>query len=183
MNVASLAFAALLSVPAPPGPAITWEASALVGPGRQSLGKGTKTYSPERDIVVQQQEPGRDGSPAWLKSIALDDTFGLGASVHREKSLGGIGLVVFRRGDENGFSWEWFDRVESNVYERRQGTGRVMVSTRKGPDHEELEAVEFLDDTTLRYLDDMRKPPGTHTHELVIRKGSVLRFADPKTLR
>ena len=37
--------------------------------------------------------------------------------------------------------------------------------------------MEFLEDIVLRYLDDMAKPPGTHTHEVVIKKGSVLKVA------
>jgi hypothetical protein len=37
--------------------------------------------------------------------------------------------------------------------------------------------VEFLDDIVLRYLDDMAKSPGRHTHEILIKKGSVLRVA------
>ena len=41
---------------------------------------------------------------------------------------------------------------------------------------EELECVEFLDDVALRYLDAITKPPGTHTHEVVIRKGSVFKL-------
>ena len=58
-----------------------------------------------------------------------------------------------------------------------QGPGRLSVTIKKGPGYEELEAVEFLDDVVLRYLDDMSKPPGTHTHEVVVRKGSLLRVA------
>ena len=45
-------------------------------------------------------------------------------------------------------------------------------------DDEELLAVEFLDDVTLRYVDDMfRHSPGESTHEILVRKGSVLRLA------
>ena len=44
---------------------VTWEASALRGPGRQLLAKGVKTYDPMKDIVVQEQPAGRDGSPSW----------------------------------------------------------------------------------------------------------------------
>ena len=54
-------------------------------------------------------------------------------------------------------------------------TGCLAVTKKKGPGYEELESIEFLDDTTLRYLDDMSKPPGTHTHEVIIRKGSVFK--------
>jgi hypothetical protein len=51
----------------------------------------------------------------------------------------------------------------------------VSVSVKKAGDYEELEAVEFLDDVVLRYLDDMAKGPGAHSHEILIKKGSVLR--------
>ena len=154
---------------------VTWEAMALVGPGRQVVARGVKTYSPQKDIIVREQDSGRDGSVAWSKALLLDDTFAVAASVHREEKVDGFGLVVYRRGDENGFSWEWFEREDGGVFRKLQGEGRLSVTTRTGPGCEELESVEFLDDITLRYLDDMSKPPGTHTHEVVIRKGSVLR--------
>ena len=156
---------------------VTWEVFALVSPGRQLLGKGVKSYVPGQDIVVEEQAPGRDGTAASTKSLILSDAFALGASVRREPTLNGFGLLVYRRGDDNGFSWEWFDREEGGVFRRRQGSGRVSVSVKKGAGYEELAAVEFLDDIVLRYLDDMSKPPGTHTHELVITKGSVLKVA------
>ena len=156
---------------------VAWEAFALVGPGRQLLGKGVKSYVPGKDIVVEEQAPRRDGAAAWSKSLLLNDTFALGASVHREPLLNGFGLVIYRRGDANGFSWEWFEREQGAVFRRLQGTGRVSVSIKKGAGYEELEVVEFLDDIALRYLDDMSKPPGTHTHEVVIGKGSVLKVS------
>lgn len=156
---------------------VTWEAVALSGPGRQVIARGVKTYSPKKDIVVQDQPAGRDGAAWWLKSLLLNDTFAVSASVHRERRLDGFGLAIYRRGDANGFSWDWFDRDEGATFRKLQGPGSVSVTIRKGPDYEELESVAFLDDVTLRYLDDMSKPPGTHTHEVVIRKGSVLRVA------
>ena len=154
---------------------ITWEASALVGPGRQFLARGVKTYSPERDIVVEERSPARDGSPSWMKSLVLDDQFAIGAAITRDPKIDGFGLVVYRRGDDNGFSWDWFDREPDGTFGKRQLSGRVAVTTKKGNGYEEIDSIEFLDDVTLRYLDDMKKPPGTHTHEVVVRKGSVLK--------
>jgi hypothetical protein len=66
------------------------------GPGPAAPREGRETYSPKKDIVIQEQPPGRDGAVSWSKSLLLDDT---------------------------------------------------------------------------------SRPPGTHTHEVVIRKGSVLRVA------
>jgi hypothetical protein len=155
---------------------VTWEAAVIGGPGgRKVLARGVKTYSPAKDIIVREGG-GRDGRPSWSKSLLLDDTFALSASVYREQSLDGFGLVIYRKGDQNGFSWEWFTRDKGNVFQKLQGTGRVSVGVKKGTGYEELDSVEFLDDIVLRYLDDMAKPPGTHTHEVVVRKGSVFKL-------
>jgi hypothetical protein len=159
------------------GETVTWETATVVAPGgRRVLGHGVKQYSPAKDIVVREG-PGRGGAPSWSKSLLLDNTFAVSASVYREPRLDGFGLVIYRKGDEKGFSWEWFDRSQGDVFQKRQGDGRVSVRTKKGPGYEELESVEFLDDIVLRYLDDMAKPPGTHTHEVMVRKGSVLKLA------
>jgi hypothetical protein len=178
MGLGSVAVAlALLVVPQADGKeTVTWEAVAL-SPGRGLLDKGTKSYLPSRDIIVRKEGPGRGGRPAWSKSLPLSDTFAVGASVYQERNLDGFGLFVSRRGDQRGFSWEWFERESGSTFRKLQGQGRVSVSVKKAADYEELEAVEFLDDIVLRYLDDMAKGPGTHTHEILIKKGSVLRVA------
>jgi hypothetical protein len=156
---------------------VTWEAVALSGPGRTVLDKGTKSYLPSHDIIVRKGGPDNNGRPGWDKSLPLSDTFAVGASVHQEKKLDGFGLVVYRRGDRRGFSWEWFQRESGSTFRKLQGEGRLSVSIKKAGDYEELEAVEFLDDIVLRYLDDMAKGPGRYTHEILIKKGSVLRVA------
>ena len=157
---------------------VTWQAAVLSGVGeRQVLVNGVKTYSPERDIVVEEHLRRRDGAVSWSKSLLLGDTFAVAASVHRERTLDGFGLVVHRRGDQNGYGWNWFERVGGGEFQRTRGRGRVSVTVRKESGYEELESVEFLDDVALLYLDDIRKPPGTRSHEVVIRKGSVLKFA------
>lgn len=155
---------------------VTWEAAKVAPGGRRLvLASGVKTYSPAQDVVVQEGKGKLGGSPWWEKSLLLDDNFALAARVVRQSRLDGFGLVIYRRGDAEGFSWEWFDRAGGDVFQRRQGSGRVSVKVKKGPGYEELESVEFLDDIVLRYLDDMSKPPGTHTHEVIVRKGSVFR--------
>jgi hypothetical protein len=153
---------------------VIWETRSIGPKGRVPISKGVKTYSPTKDIVVQKSPSERDGTPSWVKSLALDDTFGVGASVHREQPLTGFGLMVFRRGGRDDFSWEWFDQVSGSRFERRQGDGRVAVKVKIQGKGEELTSIEFLDDVTLRYLDDMSKLPGTVTHEVVIKKGSIL---------
>lgn len=160
---------------------VMWQAAAVVRTGeRQVLAKGVKTYSPARDIVVQKHRRRRDGAVVWSKSLLLSDTFAVATNVRHKRRHRGFGLVVNRRGHQNGYSWNWFKRVRAGEFQQSRGSGRVSVTLRKVSDQEELESVEFLDDVTLLYLDDVRRPPGAHSHEVVIRRGSVLRFAAPE---
>jgi hypothetical protein len=155
---------------------VTWETKTIGQGGTTPIAKGVKTYSPAKDIIVRDG-PNKDGAPSWVKSLVLDENFAIGASVHREQPLTGFGLMVFRRGDRDGFSWEWFDKANGSTFTKLQGSGRVAVKVKRQGEAEELTSVEFLEDVTLRYLDDMSKAPGTVTHEVVIRKGSVLALA------
>lgn len=159
---------------------VTWEASLVTSSGsRKVIDQGIKTYSPEKDIKIHEQKHADDGSVSWSKGLVLNDSFAISVEVYREASIDGFGVVVYKRGDKNGFSWEWFDREKGESFIKRQGSGHVLVTLKKDSKTEEIQSVEFLDDVTLRYLDDMSKPPGTHTHEIIIRKGSVLKVSAP----
>jgi len=152
---------------------IAWEARDVRASVPQVIAGGSKMYTPETDIIVQQRSAGAD--IWWRKALDLDDTFTISAAVYRNPTLSGFGLVV-SMDDRTGFSWEWFELKEGNVFRKLQGCGEVAVGLYKGPGFEELESVEFLDDIALRYRDDINKPTGIHTHEIIIRKGSVLRL-------
>ena len=157
---------------------VTWQAAVIAGGGeRRVVGNGVKTYAPERDVVVQKHLRRRDGVMSFSKSLMLSPTFAVSVNVRRDPSLDGFGLAIRRRGDQNGYSWNWFLRVGEREFEGPRGLGMVSVTTRKGAGYEELDSVEFLDDVALLYLDDVRRVPGAYSHEVVIRKGSVLRFA------
>jgi hypothetical protein len=156
---------------------VKWEVTELSASGQPTpVAKGVKEYSPEKDIIVQDRT-GRDGTTSWTKSLLLNDDFAVAVDVHRAANTDGFALVVYRRGDGNGFSWDWFDRESGTVFAKRQGDGRVSVVLARSEGAEEVASVEFLEDTLLRYLDDMSKPPGTVTHELRISKGSILKVA------
>jgi len=157
------------------GETLTWEARVLQEPRPEVDAGGVRTYSPEMDIIVQERSKQNGNGIWWSKILQLDDTFSLSAAVHREPHLSGFGLMIGMR-DRNGFSWEWFDLEEGTVFRKRQGYGRVSVTLKNGPGYQELQSVEFLDDIVLRYIDDMSRPPGSHTHEVIVRKGSVLRL-------
>jgi hypothetical protein len=153
---------------------LTFEAFAVAPSGeRERLAGGVQTYDPAKDIVIRESDGG--GSTHWTKWIVLEGDFAISVSVYREPELTGFGMTVARPDD--GFSWEWFDLESGDVFLKRQGSARVKVTVLNGEGFQELQAVEFLDDVVLRYLDDMSKPPGTHTHELLVRKGSVVRVA------
>ena len=173
---AALLLGALLGGSVLSAETVTWEAWALLGPGRSPAGHGVKTYQVAADIVARELRA-KDGGLSWTKWLKLDETYAIGVDIQRATTIDGFGLVVYRRGDEEGFSWEWFDRTAGAIFERRQGAGRVRVTTTKVGALEEVASVELMDDAVLRYLDDMSKPPGTVTHELVLKKGSVLKVA------
>lgn len=155
---------------------LRFEAYQVQPGGRRTLlAKGTREYSPETDIQVvdasTQEHPAH-----WFKRLALFGPFELEADVYREPTLDGFGLVINERENPNGFSWNWFDREQGDVFVKRRGPGRVKVKVQQSQGNVELAVVEFLDHIVLRYTSDMcEHEPGEHTHELIIMKGSILR--------
>lgn len=176
--VSTLAFAETLSYEA-----FTLEA----GGSRKLIAKGTRHYTPEKDIQVVERN--KRGSIFWLKTLPLFGPFSLGVHIDRDESvLDGFGLFVEERDNPNGFSWEWFVRGRNGIFSwfyhenkdiflKWQGSGRVKVVTTKGVGYESVVSVEFLDNITLRYANDMSRPPDEHSHEIIVVKGSVFRVA------
>ena len=111
------------------------------------------------------------GVTFWNKSVPLWQDYVVGASVYREKELGGFGLWIHNR--DGGFSWNWFTRDSGDTYRKLQGQGRVRVTLSPAKEYEELTAIEFLDDviltSSIRWI-----PLLGDTHHVVIKKGSVL---------
>ena len=155
---------------------VAWQI-ATAGPGqRQVSSNGVRQYSPHGDVLVQEHLRRRDGALVWSKSLPLSDGFVVSARVRRERRLDGFGLVIHRRGNRNAHGWNWFARDADGEFRGRGGVGRLAVFIRREPGVEELETVEFLEDVILRYSEDVRRPPGAYSHEVVIRRGSVLDF-------
>ncbi len=73
--------------------------------------------------------------------------------------------------DDSGFSWDWFNREDGDVFRKLLGGGKVRVSVLDGGKSQELVVVEFLDDVVLTCDDEHS---GT-THEVRVKRGSVLR--------
>jgi hypothetical protein len=75
-----------------------------------------------------------------------------------------------------GFSWEWFDRSNGPVFEKRMGSGRIRVTSQRVEVGDAIVRVEFLDDIVFQMNRHRNGEPGEHSHEMLIRKGSVLAF-------
>lgn len=167
--------ATLVAPPAAPA-SLAWQVSVLFETGGRSvINQGRKAYDVESDIVVA---PVRGGEryDARTVSVLLGSDFVMSVGVSKQVQIVGFGLFISRRSNAQGFSWEWFDRARARIFEKRQGRSRVAATIHASAGCEELECVEFLDDVALGYLDDITKPPGTHTHEVIIRKGSVFKL-------
>lgn len=150
-----------------PGPTqiFSYEALTVDNAGvRKRLGEGIREYRPGVDVLVEEMRP-----DAWEKTLQLDYGLSISASVYPKEKLIGFGLVISK--DDSGFSWEWFNRDEGNVFRKLLGGGKVKVSVLDGNGSQELVAVEFLDDIVLTCED---KGSGI-TYEVHVKKGSVLR--------
>lgn len=121
------------------------------------------------------------------KQLSLKSGFVVGLGDHAESRLTGIGLWVKRlpspmeASQYPGFSWEWFDLSTGNTFQKRKGDGSIRITTRSIGERVLVERVEFLDDITFELNAKEDGAPGTYTHELRIKKGSVLAFSpEPK---
>jgi hypothetical protein len=139
---------------------------------RVLLARGVRDYT-LKDVVVSENTFGRERN--WDKEIPIVEGFNAGAVIYREKELTGFALQLQRRG---GLSWDWFDREAGLVFRKRQGGGRIKVTLVASNAFQEIAAVEVLEDVTLRvqgrpwcFFND------GDTHHLLVRKGSVFRFA------
>ena len=166
---------ATLVAPPVASPSVAWKITVLYATGgRGVISEGRKVYDAKQDIIV---EPIRVARPDARKvSVSLSSDWVMSVAVSKQVQVDGFGLFIGRRGNAHGFSWEWFDRAGASLFLKRQGQSRVAVAMQKSFGYEELESVEFMDDVALRYLDDITRPPGTHTHEVIIRAGSVFKL-------
>lgn len=146
---------------------------------RALLERGVRTYTLD-DVVVARSWLTQ--KTFWSKEIPVAKGFAAGASIYREPELKGFGLWLRDRGSilgritGGGFSWDWFNQESGLVYRKLQGGGRVRVTLVPSTQFEEIAAVEVLEDITLRvnthvFLNDR------DTYNLVVTKGSVLRFS------
>lgn len=139
--------------------------------GTTLLAKAVKQYS-VKDIVVEERN--RNGEIHWAKSLPLQKDFAVGASVYREPKLTGFGLWASGGGCRS-FSWEWFNMEKPGIFKKLQEGGVVEVAYQGLPLVEEIAEITFMTDISLRVNNGCEV--GKVTHRVLVKKGSVLRFA------
>lgn len=156
-----------------------FEVYVLEGSAKRLLSKGEKKYT-RKDIEVTKVS-GR-GERFSNMSLDLGNGFAIGCTDDGQPSVEGIGLWMNRvpHPDESdqyaGFSWEWYKRSTGDTFKKLQGEGQIRIETRRAGETEWLTRIEFLDDTVFRLVAKRGAKPSEVSHEMLIRKGSVLAF-------
>jgi hypothetical protein len=175
LGLAAAIIAVTFNVAAEP---FAYEMYALESSGRRLMSLAEIDRSDNDTVVIEHSQ-----HPLVLnKELRLGNGFAVGLSDHREARITGIGFWLRRTpspmelNSDEGFSWEWFDQSKGAIFEKRKSSGRIVLGTKSIEGHELVVRVEFLDDITFQINTDARPSPGKYTHEIVIRKGSVLAF-------
>lgn len=156
-----------------------FEVYVLEGSAKRLLSKGEKNYT-RKDIEVTKVS-GR-GTTFANMSLDLGNGFVVGCTDDGQASVDGIGLWMNRdpHPDESdqyaGFSWELYRRSTGSTFKKQQGDGQIRIETRRAGEIEWLTRIEFLDDTVFRLVAKRGAKPTEVSHEMLIRKGSVLAF-------
>jgi hypothetical protein len=156
-----------------------FEVYVLEGSGKRLLSKGEKQYT-RKDIEVTKLS-GR-GTTLANMSLDLGNGFADGCSDDGQHSAEGVGLWMNRVPHEDesdqyaGLSWELYKRSTGATFKKVQGEGQIRIETRRSGEIEWLTRVEFLDDTVFRLVAKRGAKPSEISHEMLIRKGSVLAF-------
>ncbi len=156
-----------------------FEVYVLEGSGKRLLSKGEKKYT-RKDIEVTKLS-GR-GERLANMSLDLGNGFAVGCTDEGLAGSEGIGLWMNRvpNPDEDdqyaGFSWELYKRSTSATFKKVTGSGQIQIETRRAGEIEWLTRIEFLDDTVFRLVAKRGAKPSEISHEMLIRKGSVLVF-------
>ncbi len=156
-----------------------FEVYVLEGSGKRLLSNGEKTYT-RKDMEVTKLS-GR-GERFANMSLDLGNGFAVGCSDDGQASVEGVALWMNRvpHPDEDdqyaGFSWELYKRSTGSTFKKVTGAGQIRIETRRAGEIEWLTRIEFLDDTVFRLVAKRGAKPSEISHEMLIRKGSVLAF-------
>jgi hypothetical protein len=145
------------------------------GDGRDLIDEGKRDYTvSDIDVTPWGIE---DGYQTSLKSLELSGGFRIGIHMVRQHKADAFGLWIRNDQHPDGFSWEWFNFEDGDIFKRWQGPEQVRVTYAQIAKGVEIRSIEFLTDVMLRFKEDQNTEPGIRTHEIVVSKGSVLRFA------
>ncbi len=172
MGLALVAVALSIVGAAPSTESVRYVAFRLERNGtRTVIAEGTREYSPETDIQVSNV------GGTCSRRLLLFDAFELEFRFKRGNPLDGFGLAINKRKSMSSFSFNWFERDQGDIFVRTRprDSGRVKVAVVKAGRFTEPATVEFLDNITLRFTDDIHNHPGEHSHEFVIARGSLFR--------
>ena len=134
------------------------------------IASGVKTYS-KNDVIHKPYT--KNGRSIVEKFIELEGGYKVGSRIFPENQLTGFGLVAEKTSSD--FSWEWFNQVEGRTFKKLQGEkGLVEIRISYLPGIEVLEEVKFLDDAYLSFRLGGAEYP--ESHNILVKKGSVLRF-------
>ena len=143
-----------------------YELTKLAGP--RLIAKGSRTYSPSDVKVYPYTAQGRQIAE---KFVELEQGYKIGARIFADKELKGFGLLAQKSDDD--FSWNWYSRDFGNRFRKLRGGTLVEVKVTGQPVFEELTEVSFVEDTRLGFTVGRAED---HTHTILVRAGSVLRF-------
>lgn len=159
------------------GAEFAYELFRLEGGTRVRVSQGTVAYS-STDRLVSVSRQGSTG--AMQRELRFAPGFAVGVTDYGEKSPNGIGCWLRRQvsavavDQDQGFSWEWYDRGVGSLYSKRKGDGTVSVRVVPSGTKYAIAGIEFRSDTVFQLNVASSAKPGIYTHELVIRAGSVL---------
>ncbi len=150
------------------------------GEEKRILSEGQRNYS-YTDIQVNKQFP-LSGRKNATKVLKVTEKFKIGGSIYQEKEITGVGLWIqvipewYEIWSDGGFSWEWFNKEQDNIFLKLQEEGRLKVTMNKNGGLEEIKSIEFLTDVTLRLNYSWIPFSTKDTHFMIVKKGSILRF-------
>ncbi|MBP6224994.1 MAG: hypothetical protein KA439_08035 [Rhizobacter sp.] len=154
----------------------SYEVIALSKSGETVLATGR---IPIADAAISH-EPQSPGSTVLHRQLLLPEGWAVGCTDYGEKAPNGFGCWLRKSSSSiskpkyDGFSWEWYDQRMGTLYEKRQGRTAISLSLLQANGLTSMRSLTFLADTTFQVNMNERAEPGTYTHELRIRKGSVL---------
>src|SRR5256885_9100577 len=147
------------------GEAISYEIYALDAFEWRAIARAMRDHSPQETVLAEHSGPGRR---FLSKELALGGGFAVGLDDYREAGVSGIGFWMHRVPSPMetdpyvGFSWEWFDRSNGPVFEKRKGSGRIRVTSERVKGVELIVRVEFLDDIVFQMNRHRKHEPGEH---------------------